>query len=889
MGTFASTFGQRGSRARSGGRLEQQSVESVFERFLDGVGTICFWIIIFAVPLMMAVIRETGIAVFVACSLLMGISWAIRQLWAPQAGAPFSIAVLLAGAAVLLVGLQLVPLPRAVLALLSPFSADSFPAWNSQLASLPQQGYWNRISMTPSLTRSGFVLLIGYVIFFLTLLQRIRTLSDVDAILRLLSIATVAMALIGLGQLFFGNGEFLWMLKHPFRDASWPAKGTFTNQNHFAHYLALGIGPLVWSWKKAGAVDGHNIKGKVSNRGFGTARSSDSNQQFIGGAIAIVVLAGVLSFSRGGIASLVIACAFSMVALGRQSAGILKLAIPTVGFMVVGVFLFGTEMLEAKWQNLTEAESLEDLCRGRSWLWSALLTAVPSFWPAGSGVGSHAEVYPTWMKQDVGKRFSHAESGYLQVLIETGLPGLLLLLAAIGLCIYWGLNNWKTQDADNRFRRLVLAAGLLASMLHSLADFVWYIPACLIFTLVLAACLCRTHQLGNGKQDSSSKRPAKIPWPVCWAMIIALIALPVGRLSADVMLRDAGSEPAWESYREQAVTVGNRRNFASLDELDERLELMITHLEECHRIDPTDCRALSELSALYVHRFEANQQATKNPMSLQEIRSTVESTEFESPKEILKWLRRAFGSNAADLYRAYAAAEKAVQGQPLRGECYLVLAQLSFLRDVSADERTTLVQQAVLVRPYEARILYFAGMSEVEHGDLDKACEWWKEAFHVSEKLQPLIIQTLAAHYTPQEIVDRLDPGPAGLWILFKEYEAQNASQEKNWVAEHYARDFESFLPDIEETNKVFWLHSSDILKAAGKSDQAVFCMGQAIKQMPENYQLRRKFGVLLMSVQSNEAAAAEFEWCLLRNPDDQQVADLLATIRKTPLHGGGL
>lgn len=889
MGTFASTLGQRGSKARSGRGVGQQATESAAARLLHSLGTVSFWIIIFVVPLMMAVIRETGVAVFVGCSLTMSVAWSVGQLWAPQTGSPFSVVVLLAAAALLLVGLQLVPLPRTIIELLSPFSGKFLPAWNAGLQSLPQQQhYWSRISMTPSLTRSGFVCLIAYVAFFLTLLQRIKTISDVDSILRLLSIATVVMAVIGLGQLFFGNGDYLWMLKHPFRDASWPAKGTFTNQNHFAHYLALGIGPLVWSWKTAGAVDGHNIKGKVSNRGFGVARSSDSNQQLIGGAIAIVVFAAVLSFSRGGIVSIAIACVCAMAALGRQSAGILRLALPTVGFMAVGVLLFGTDMLETKWQALTEAESMEDLCRGRSWLWGALLTAFPSFWPAGSGVGSHAEVYPTWMEQDIGKRLSHAESGYFQVMIETGLPGLMILFAAIGLCVYWVLNNWTAQDPENRFRRMILATGLSVSLLHSIVDFVWYIPACLIFALILAACLCRTHQLGEQNQGQA-KRTTHVTWPVCWAMMIALFALPVGRLSADVAFRDAGSESAWESYREQAVTVGNRRNFASLDELDERLELMIMHLEECHRIAPADCRALSELSALYVHRFEKNQQTTDNPMSLQEIRGTVESTEFESPKEILKWLRRAFGGNAADLYRAYAAAERAVQGQPLRGECYLVLAQLSFLRGSSAEERDALIDQAVLVRPYEARILYFAGMAEVEKGNLEKACEWWKKAFHVSEKIKPLIVHTLAAHYTPQEIIQRIEPDPDGLWILFREYEAKGATQEKDWLIDHYARNFELFLPAIEETNKVFWLHSTDILKASGMNDKAVFCMGQAIKQNPQDYQLRKKFGLLLMTVDDNDAAAAEFEWCLLRNPDDQEVTKLLASIKTRPLHGGAL
>lgn len=849
----------------------------------------CLYVIIFVVPLFMAGVRETGTAVFVGCSLLMSVCWAISHLLKPQATSAFTIAIPLGFAAVALVGLQLIPLPRPVVETLSPFSSQFFPAWNASHESLPQHGYWDKISLTPSLTLSGFVLLVAYVSFFFTLSQRIKNLADVDSILQLLAMSTVVMAVIGLGQLFFGNGDFLWMFHHPFRDASWPAKGTFTNQNHFAHFLALGIGPLVWAWKKSGPIDGNNIKGKVANRGFGVSRSTASYQQAVGGAIAIVVFSGVLSFSRGGIASILIACVFSVAAIGRQWVGVVRLAVPTVAFMTIGVLLFGTELLESKWQRLAEAESLEDLCRGRAWLWSALLTAVPSFWPAGSGVGSHAEVYPTWMQQDIGKRLSHAESGYFQVLIETGVPGLLLALSAIGLCAFWFFSNWKKSDVENRARLLVLASGLTVSTLHSVVDFVWYIPACLIFALTLAACLCRVHQMHS--LNDKVNRPGKTSptWAVAWALIVGLLAIPVGRLTAEVTLRDANSEASWMSYREQAVALGNGRNYGSLDAVDERLELMITHLEECVRIDPTDCRAMSELSALYVRRFEKHQRTSGNPMTVQEVKNTVESTEFESPVEILRWLRRAFGDDSADLYRAYASARNAIKGQPLRGECYLVLAQLEFLRTSGPQDPKTLIDQAVLLRPYMAPILYFAGMSEAEKGNIDGACEWWKKAFHVSRELQPLIIRTLASHLPPAEIVDRIDADANGLWLLFNEYGTLNSPEHAKWVADRYNDDFQLMEEQVADADRTFWTRSSDLFMASQRTEKAIYCLGKAVQQMPLDYRLRKRYGLALASSPAKDDAIRELEWCLLRNPDDGEITQVLAAVRQAANQGGGL
>ena len=54
------------------------------------------------------------------------------------------------------------------------------------------------------------------------------------------------MAAFGIVQYLTDNGKFFWFYEHG-RDMNGEyAQGSFTNRNHFAQFLTLGTGPLVW-------------------------------------------------------------------------------------------------------------------------------------------------------------------------------------------------------------------------------------------------------------------------------------------------------------------------------------------------------------------------------------------------------------------------------------------------------------------------------------------------------------------------------------------------------------------------------------------------------------------------------------------------------------------
>lgn len=853
----------------------QSVLTSTTVRVLEAVGEFCLLAVIFIVPLMMAVIRESGVALFVSCSFMMSVSWALRQLILPDSNSRFTPAFLIPLCGVALVAAQLMSLPGWLLEFASPFSRDYLKVWNEGHELLANNHSWSRLSMTPSLTRSGLVLLIAYVMFFLALIQKMKSLKDVDRLLTYLAASTVVVAFVGLGQLFFGNGQFLWMFEHPFRDASWPAKATFTNQNHFVHFLALGIGPLAWVWKINSTSD-DGVKNSRANIGFGAQRKSGTLKYILGGLIAVVVLAGFLSFSRGGISVLLIAAAISIVAIGKHLRGVAKIAVPLVAFIALGVLVFGTEALENKWNSIAGAGSVTALSTGRFALWSALLDGFPHFWLAGAGVGSHAEVYPVWLQTNFGVRFSHAESGYLQILIETGLLGITLVLSGIGVGFYWVVKALQNAGED-RFRRtrvLILLAGLCVTVLHSAVDFVWFIPACAIFAIIIFACLLRTHQLYA--KSVASAVPA---WPTNFALLVVLAAIPVCSLSADVIHRDMASEASWAAYRNDAINSARTGGYVSTDELDQRLDRMIDNLEICLRNDPSDFRAMSDLSTLYLRRFEREQQGCDNPMSLREIKNTVETSGFESPEAVADWLQRAYGAHVIDLYRSLLMAENAVTGQPMRGECYLVLAQVGFLKETSFEEANRLIDQAVILRPYSPGVLYFAGLLEAEKGDVDAACQWWKKAFHLSDEIQPVILQGLETHMSPAEIVGYLDPGTDALWFMFQNYSQQGNVEAANWIADYYRTNFKNYVRELNEPTAAFWQHSEQIFTALNELDIATQCLGRAVKLSPNIFNLRKRYALALLDIHKHDDARRELNWCRLKSPGDLQITAALKVL----------
>ncbi len=429
-----------------------------------------------------------GELVLVLFALGASLAWIGRQWLSSGAmGWTRSPADVIFPAAVLLALIQLAPLPATVFEVLSPHSPTRLPLWmtGDGPAGL---GIWNQISMTPQATRSAIVLLLAYGLLFVTTVQRIARLDDVERLLRWVALSVTLMAGFGLVQYLTDNGKFLWLYQHPFRYTGAAATGMYINKNHFAHLLALGMGPLMWCLARDFAPPNSELERLAQ-------RVRPWRKSIVALGVAIVVFAGLMSLSRGGVAMIVLAGAVSGAAMVR--AGLLGWK--SLGSMAGIVLLVGTALAIHGHRNVAErlddyaAGSLDELDTdgGRRAIWHADALAFGDYFVFGSGVGSHREVYPMHLSQPYETEFTHAENGYLQLGLECGIPGIALLLLALvklGACCAGTLRAARSQRMFAC--AAAVSASLLASVLHSLVDFVWYIPSCMAISLVLAACAC---------------------------------------------------------------------------------------------------------------------------------------------------------------------------------------------------------------------------------------------------------------------------------------------------------------------------------------------------------------------------------------------------------------
>jgi len=146
----------------------------------------------------------------------------------------------------------------------------------------------------------------------------------------------------------------------------------------------------------------------------------------------------------------------------------------------------GTLVIEGRRLGVSDLTNLGSLRNRISYWRTGLNMAKAHFW-TGVGLGNFRAAYPVYQPlgaMDV--RMAHND--YLQTLCETGLFGLIALLAFWAYFAFWGAAR-IVAEADGQ-RRAILAglyAGALAFLIHSGVDFNFYNPSLVFYLYLLAA------------------------------------------------------------------------------------------------------------------------------------------------------------------------------------------------------------------------------------------------------------------------------------------------------------------------------------------------------------------------------------------------------------------
>ena len=489
--------------------------------------------LVFVLPFVMGGREAWGHWFVITVAFLLGIAWCVHAV---LTGARYHLSWLeylfVGGLAVS--WLQVQPQSPDVLSAFSTEYERLLSFWSQ---TQPEQAEWATLSLTPVETRHGFWMLVAYMIIGLVVFQRVRTTTDGERLLKWVGLSGLAMSLFGLAQWGGSNGRFFWFYEHPYTDTHVHLKGAFTNRNHFAQFMALALGALLW-WLvhetrrlAAGEVVAAS-KFTFGAAGSGRRKKKTTSKRrelppvptrhenvfdryatlpLIGllAATCLVGLSVLLSLSRGGMIAAAAVFLISAAGLWRGAkSGAAGVAVILGGgvLLLSLVAVSDQEQLQSKVDQILSSDADQmDTGGVRRAIWAADAKVIEKFPLLGTGVGSHRDVYPLYMDnyaEFAEAVMTHAESSFVHLALETGLVGCGMLV--LGLLMLIARLTWGSfgNTVRNQACTVVVLGCTVGGILHGVVDFIWYAPAIVVTSLVLVAVGLRTSQKDFGEPQA---------------------------------------------------------------------------------------------------------------------------------------------------------------------------------------------------------------------------------------------------------------------------------------------------------------------------------------------------------------------------------------------------
>ncbi len=742
------TLGNPINRGREGSTLSGAS-KSSSQPFRSGAA-LCLLAVIALSPWFFGGAVEShqaGFAVGIAIALgLSAISFALASTTEKIIGIPMPL--LLGALALLLGAFQCVELPDSLLRFFSP---AGFQLWRD----LGQGG--RTISLYPGSTTTELargLLMLGT---FMVGLEIYRSRRWVSRTLHLLVAVGVALVLFSWIQGLTWNGRIFWFV--PFNQTGQPF-GSFVNRNHAGAYLNLCFSAALALSLDASKICASGPSSSNSSRHLlkGERRGMQDRGYLLWGICGLLV-AGVFSTqSRGAILSLLLAGTVTAIRLVRvrRGAGIGPISAMFAGLVIVG---FGLTWWIGKGDDLQGrmtgiVEDWPAATTGRIDHWKDSIHMVPEFWRVGSGLGTYRYLYRLYESAYHPAWYYHAENCYLEILVEAGLPGLLLFAGIWGTALWTTRNRPADPNPSSMALRIAGSNALVSQAVHAALDFNLYMPANAIVLSLLMSLLwmhdrhtevpagsARTGIPGIGIKTRMLGAFAGLV--VIGLLIVAARHLQqTGKLFAVIHRLDelgSNSEPALDDVRTALGQIarttdmlGSAEGFdrmARLCEFQYRLEAK-QQLQV--RLGSTAAaESLWSLTDLFVLHRRLYEQGENLPRTLA--------------------ILRADPSIQTHLKRAWEYYHQALQSCCLRGTSHLGRGRMAVLLDSSLEEVREL-NNAVRVAPYDIDLLFSVARLHLQSGRQKEGLDVLRRSLRGSPKYGPDVERLMEGIMPRQEM-----------------------------------------------------------------------------------------------------------------------------------------
>ncbi len=760
--TLAAILADRKGKGNSSASPHDES-SSVLHRTLGWIGRISILFLIVAVPWFKGGVELSSQAWIGPLLLLTLVVWCVRLVLSHSSeGNRLPIVLLPVMAGVLLGAAQWIPLSDSIASRIAPKQHELLDRLASP-ADLPESPPTPATTIcTDSFGSGHLTLLLLYALAACAVGAHFFAADrHAKVLLVVVAINGAALSLLGLLQRL-GLDPGILTIESIFKIQPYAA---FVNRNNAAGYLleclAAAIGLMYWLFFSVAV--GQRPRPIVSREIPIWRRVQQRMEYFVALLTPAKIVAlllfltialGVIgSLSRGGVVALFGGGLITTVAFGfvrRPSSNYGLIAVAVLAVFGLTIWLGIGDQLATRFASLNDGSLVGDNDRLENW--SDTVPAIRDFGWLGSGLDSYHAVHRMYRHDLESKYFEYAENQYFQTLVETGWPGLALLVTAIAMTVVMSIfvshkgNSPRTIALGTTSLFLVTAIGIA-----SFFDFGTYLPAnALLLAVLIGMTAQHGHALAKRLKDSHYLQ-YDLPK---WFSVATLGCLVAAIVPSSIRMR------TWSLQDAVSVRFPLDQDYLALP-LD-RTESQIARLKPLVDAAPTYWGA-RRLAELYIHRYRLHRLAALReqfPIDVGELWS--ETNLLELREQIYLYRRigekrslRLLLDDAAIVHNLKPAWQYLIQSRnrlPVDPNIHLLLAQIQ--PALGAFDDHVELERSSATAPTDANIGYVIGMMYLQTGRLAEACQTWRVCLELDSN----------QYFT--RVIDRIIPPPTHRWRI---------------------------------------------------------------------------------------------------------------------------
>jgi O-antigen ligase len=749
--------------------------------------------------------------------------------------------------------LQIVPLPMALVRVISParaqLQADLVPVPLEQLpgeATAVSSSSWVPLSVEPYATYTFAARLLAVFVVYAAARNWLADRASFRRLAWVALINGIALSTLAIAQFFSPNRQLMyWVFDHGV-----VGYGPFVCRNHYPDFLALSIGMAIGLMLTRDERREKERKNHEEAAGLSSAWEQVidlltapivllDRPLTLAAAIAVgfMLVSVPFSLSRGGLLAIIGAAVFTWF-LGRWRASAASGSVgwaltATVAVILAVLFWKGTAPIQERFAN-TFAATADD----RTPLWIAGGKQWPGFWLAGSGNGTFQRVEPLGRSTPGAMVYEHAHNEYLEAGIEGGLIRFTLtLVLVVGLLYQVAAGYHKLRERSSGGLLLGAWFGLLMLALHAVTDFAIHIPAIALMAATIAGYaygISVDTEYSNKRRRSTPPVQLMVPkgqlaTPWLFPVLLALVAL--------VAALDARNRYRAERFQTEAALLG-------AVETAEQLEHRFTLLERRTRIAPADANAWYELAQAHSDAAQLSRRAGKIPPEAIE-------------QQVIPALRALRTARELCILDARVQTRLGVYAQHF----------------AVAESAMNYLERARRLSPNEGEIWFACGTEAFRANDFSAATANWRRALELNPALLKLIVRA-ANGFPANELRDQILPDdPVVLVAAANELYPPGGSQTSE------RRLF--LVRALEGVNRAKLSRNQlNAVAAAGwelvQPEPVTAMWTRAIQENRDDPLIRTDAARWFEQEELYPQAVDEFEWLLCRDPSNRDLADRL-------------